>query len=75
MMISNGKVVPAFQPELIKAALAFLQRAQMSGAEAPTFIASCDLLAAIADGKLTVVPPSVIDDLKASRDAAEARED
>jgi hypothetical protein len=50
MQITNGKVVPAFQPELIKAALAFMQRAQLSGQEAATFVASCDLLAAIAQG-------------------------
>ncbi len=54
MNIVNGKTVPQFQPELVKAALAFLQRVQLTGQEAPTFMAACNLLGAIADGSLVV---------------------
>ncbi len=54
MNIANEKIVPPFQPELIKGALQFMQRVQLSGLEAPTFVAACDLLMAIAEGRYTV---------------------
>jgi hypothetical protein len=54
MKMINGKIVPPYQPELIKAALQFLFRVQLNGQEAATFVATTELLAAIADGTYRV---------------------
>jgi hypothetical protein len=45
--------------QLANAALQFLQRLNLTGAEAPVFIAVSNAIRAIADGSLVVVPPSM----------------
>lgn len=64
MKIVNGKIVPEFRPELVKASLQFMQRVQLNGQEAATFVACCDLLGAIAEGSIPVAAPGLSDSKK-----------
>lgn len=43
-------------PELANAALVFLSRAELKGAEAPTLVAVGEALQAIAEGRVKVFP-------------------
>lgn len=56
MKIVNGNIVPDYDARLIQAALAFLERPQMtlSGAEAQTHVAACNLLRGILSGDVEV---------------------
>lgn len=60
MKVMNGKVVPDYDADTMKklfgAAITFMERAQLNGQEAATFMASAGLLAALVDGVLVAAP-------------------